>query len=363
MTHAARTARTRAAGAARLGDVRLGELGVPDDHHRRRLPDLLPSVVAADLPEAVATSRFAWATTIAIIIVALVAPLLGAIADYAGDEEAAARRLPRHRRRRRRLAMYWIERGDWLLALVLFVIGNIGVAGSIVFYESLLPHLVGEHELDRVSSAGYAIGYLGGGVLLAINLLMIQKPALVRASGGRRRRGPAVAGQRRRLVAGVLDSALPERAGAGARLEPDEQPGGNAFAIGVAPAGRDVPRAAPLPAGVPDAAGVPRLQRRHPDDHPDGDDLRQRDRHRRERDDHGAADHAVHRRAVRVPVRRARRHDRRQARGVRRPRRSTRVITLLGYFMRRRRTSSCSRSSSAWSRAARRRSAGRCSPA
>ena len=72
--------------------------------------------------------------------------------------------------------MFWIERGDWKLALVLFVIGNVGVAGSIVFYESLLPHLVSEKELDRVSSAGYAIGYLGGGVLLAINLLMIQKP-------------------------------------------------------------------------------------------------------------------------------------------------------------------------------------------
>ena len=60
---------------------------------------------------------------------------------------------------------------------MLFVIGNVGVAGSIVFYESLLPHLVSEKELDRVSSAGYAIGYLGGGVLLAINLLMIQQPA------------------------------------------------------------------------------------------------------------------------------------------------------------------------------------------
>jgi UMF1 family MFS transporter len=75
-------------------------------------------------------------------------------------------------------AMYWIERGDWQLALILFVVGNVGVAGSIVFYESLLPHLVPEDQLDRVSSAGYAIGYLGGGVLLAINLLMIMQPGL-----------------------------------------------------------------------------------------------------------------------------------------------------------------------------------------
>jgi UMF1 family MFS transporter len=134
-------------------------------------------VVADDLPDAVATSRFAWATAIAILIVAIVAPLLGAIADFAAMRKkllavflaigAAAT-----------FAMFWIERGDWQLALALFVIGNVGVAGSIVFYESLLPHLASEDQLDRVSSAGYAIGYLGGGVLLAINLLMIQKPEL-----------------------------------------------------------------------------------------------------------------------------------------------------------------------------------------
>ena len=74
-------------------------------------------------------------------------------------------------------AMYFITRGDWMLALVLFVIANIGVAGSIVFYESLLPHIARGEELDRVSTAGYALGYLGGGVLLAINILMMSQPS------------------------------------------------------------------------------------------------------------------------------------------------------------------------------------------
>jgi UMF1 family MFS transporter len=139
-------------------------------------PIYYQSVVAADLPAAVATSRFAWATTLAIVIVAFVAPLLGAIADHASLKKrmlgtfaaigAASA-----------IALYWVGRGDWFLALTLFVIGNVGVAASIVFYESLLPHLVEPKDLDRVSSAGYATGYLGGGVLLAINLLMIQKPA------------------------------------------------------------------------------------------------------------------------------------------------------------------------------------------
>jgi MFS transporter, UMF1 family len=140
-------------------------------------PIYYQKVAAAGQAEAVAMSRFAWATTIAILIVAIVAPVLGAIADYTAIKKkllgvfvaigAAACG-----------GMFWIFQGDWPLALTLFVIANVGVAGSIVFYESLLPHLVGERDLDRVSSAGYAIGYLGGGVLLAINLLMIQQPSL-----------------------------------------------------------------------------------------------------------------------------------------------------------------------------------------
>jgi len=73
-------------------------------------------------------------------------------------------------------AMFFISRGEWLFALTLFVIGNVGVAGSIVFYESLLPHIAPPDQLDRVSTAGYAMGYVGGGILLAINIVMMAQP-------------------------------------------------------------------------------------------------------------------------------------------------------------------------------------------
>jgi MFS transporter, UMF1 family len=138
-------------------------------------PIYFQKVAAADLAGPVATSRFAWATTWSILIVAIVAPLLGSVADrtpikkkllavfLAVGVTATG-------------AMYFIERGDWLFALTLFVIGNVGVAGSIVFYESLLPHIAPADQLDRVSTAGYAIGYVGGGVLLAINIVMMAKP-------------------------------------------------------------------------------------------------------------------------------------------------------------------------------------------
>ncbi len=140
-------------------------------------PIYFARVAASELPPAVATARFAAATTFAMVLIALLSPILGAMADYAGLKMkmlggflglgvvATA-------------AMYFIGRGDWELALLLFVLGNIGVTGSLVFYESLLPHVAREEERDMVASAGFALGYIGGGLVLALNLLWIQKPGL-----------------------------------------------------------------------------------------------------------------------------------------------------------------------------------------
>ena len=138
-------------------------------------PIYFQRVAGADLDPAGATTRFALATTFGLILIAVASPLLGTLADYAALKKkmlgafavlgvvATA-------------CMYFIQRGDWLLAAVLFVLGNIGAAGSYVFYDSLLPHIAGEEEMDRVSAAGYALGYLGGGLLLAVNLACIQMP-------------------------------------------------------------------------------------------------------------------------------------------------------------------------------------------
>ena len=138
-------------------------------------PIYFQKVAAAGLSPPDATSRFAWATTLSILIVAIVAPLLGSLADRAPLKKpllgvflgigAAAT-----------AAMFFISRGEWLFALTVFVIGNVGVSASIVFYEAMLPHIASAEELDRVSTAGYAMGYVGGGVLLAINIVMLSKP-------------------------------------------------------------------------------------------------------------------------------------------------------------------------------------------
>jgi len=108
-------------------------------------------------------------------VIALTAPVLGALADYSGIKK--------------RLlgafmilgvsscaAMVLIGEGDIALASALFFVGNIGVSGSLVFYDSLLPHVAAPEDTDRVSAAGYALGYVGGGTLLLINLAWILQP-------------------------------------------------------------------------------------------------------------------------------------------------------------------------------------------
>lgn len=138
-------------------------------------PAYYASVAAANLTSEQAQLRFTLATSLSLAVIAVLAPVLGALADFS----------PVKKRMMRFFislsiaavaGMFFISRGDWWLALILFVISNFGANGSFVFYDALLPHIAKEDEMDRVSTAGYALGYIGGGILLAINLLWIQKP-------------------------------------------------------------------------------------------------------------------------------------------------------------------------------------------
>jgi UMF1 family MFS transporter len=140
-------------------------------------PIYFASVAAADLPRQEATARFSLATTVAMAIAAVISPLLGAVADYTAMKKrmlAASLAFGAAST----AGLYFVGRGEWRLGALLFVLANIGVTASFVFYESLLPHIASHQEVDRVSASGYALGYLGGGLLLVVNLLWIQKPAL-----------------------------------------------------------------------------------------------------------------------------------------------------------------------------------------
>ena len=120
----------------------------------------------------------AWSNvnTVGALLVAVVAPILGAMADFA----AAKKRMTALFMIVGVLGiagMFFIQRGDLTLAIATYLLALIGSTASLTFYESLLPHIAGPHEIDRVSTGGYALGYLGGGLLLALDLALIQKPA------------------------------------------------------------------------------------------------------------------------------------------------------------------------------------------
>ena len=132
--------------------------------------------------DSIATERLAIATTIGLAIVAVMAPILGAIADAAPVKKkflaffmtlgvgATA-------------AMYTLGPDRWLLASVLFALGNIGAMGSFVFYDSLLPHIASADEVDKVSTAGYALGYFSGGIVLIACLQLIEHPGWLGLDG------------------------------------------------------------------------------------------------------------------------------------------------------------------------------------
>ena len=132
-------------------------------------PVYFASVAAAQLPRPRATAIFGLVTTIGLVIVALVAPLLGALSDTQGSRKRllATFLIPGAAAV---AAMSQVREGDLLLASLLFIAANIGVNGSFVFYDALLPHVAGK-QVDRLSTTGYALGYLGGGLFLLLVLL------------------------------------------------------------------------------------------------------------------------------------------------------------------------------------------------
>jgi UMF1 family MFS transporter len=72
--------------------------------------------------------------------------------------------------------LYFVAQGAWVLAAILYILSMIGFSGSNIFYDSLLPSVAGEHELDQTSALGYSLGYLGGGLLLAVNVYLTLHP-------------------------------------------------------------------------------------------------------------------------------------------------------------------------------------------
>ena len=123
----------------------------------------------------VSTANLGLANSTASAFIAVAAPVLGAIADrgqskkkflffFAGIGIFMT------------CCFYLIPRGEWQVAAAVYVLAMVGYSGSFIFYDALLTTVASEKRTDFVSSLGFALGYLGGGVLFALNVCMTLKP-------------------------------------------------------------------------------------------------------------------------------------------------------------------------------------------
>ena len=140
------------------------------------VPILNKEYWSAGAPETVSSFRLGITIALGSLAVALLAPVLGAIADcgrakkrfllgFAGLGMAMT------------VALYFVAQGHWALGLILYALALIGFSGANVFYDALLVSVASENKLDIVSALGYSLGYLGGGALFALNVFMVLHPA------------------------------------------------------------------------------------------------------------------------------------------------------------------------------------------
>ncbi len=141
------------------------------------LPVFYAKYAASGVESHIATSYWAYTTSISMFIVAFASPVMGVIADKGGLAKkflgafAIAGAIAT-------AALYFTYEGGYLFASILYIGAASSFALSNVFYNSLLPHFCKKEDTHQLSATGYAVGYFGGGILLVINLLMVTSPEL-----------------------------------------------------------------------------------------------------------------------------------------------------------------------------------------
>ncbi|MFC1554119.1 MFS transporter [candidate division KSB1 bacterium] len=123
------------------------------------------------------TARLGFAYTLTGLLMALLSPVLGAIADSGSN-------------RKKFLivftilgvvmtsSLFFVAQGNWPVAIVVYVLANIGFSGGNIFYDALMTMIAPAKRMDYISSLGFALGYLGGGILFAFNIWMTLNPEI-----------------------------------------------------------------------------------------------------------------------------------------------------------------------------------------
>ena len=121
------------------------------------------------------TAQLGFGNALAGLLVAFMAPILGAIADRSGARKSFLIFFA-YLGVLMTAALFVVQKGQWALAIIIYGFGIIGFSGANIFYDALLPHVSPEDTIDYVSALGYAMGYLGGGLLFLINVMMTLMP-------------------------------------------------------------------------------------------------------------------------------------------------------------------------------------------
>ncbi|MFZ5646764.1 MAG: MFS transporter [Bacillota bacterium] len=137
------------------------------------LPIFYKDVVSAGHPQA--SSYWAYTQSISMLTVAVLAPVLGAIADQS-SARVKFMRFFAYLGIAGTALLFTITAGEFILCSFYYMMGAVGFYCANVFYDSLLSRVAGPEEMDLLSARGYAMGYLGGGLLLAVNMAMIMFP-------------------------------------------------------------------------------------------------------------------------------------------------------------------------------------------
>ena len=128
------------------------------------------------------TAQLGFANSVGSICILIAAPILGALADGGGSRKkflgaftalgiAAS------------AGLWFIGEGDWSTAAIVYVLGSIGFSGAIIFYDALIMSVSTPARYDEVSAFGYSLGYIGGGLLFALNVAMTLSPDTFGLSG------------------------------------------------------------------------------------------------------------------------------------------------------------------------------------
>lgn len=123
-------------------------------------------------------ARSWWGYLIALSVMMQVVclPVLGAVADFSPKKKRLLAWFA-YLGAGATMAMFFLSGARWLFGGALFLAANLAFGASVVIYNSFLPDIAPEHERDAVSSKGWSLGYLGGGIILALNLLLYQNAA------------------------------------------------------------------------------------------------------------------------------------------------------------------------------------------